>query len=292
MHDASGSSARWPGATIRAASKRLLAATLAVVAVAALAGCRLVTDVGVSVHPDGTGSLALRVVVDGELVAATPNLATGLQLQDAATAGWTVNGPEPLEGGGLMVTLSHGFGSLPDATTLLASLGPPFDGISLSRTQTDTEVVTELHGRLTLPGGSFEAFADTDLLGTLGGAPFGDELASAGATPATAMTVELRVELPGRIVSQSGGRIDDEASTTQEHSAVVVWRAPLDGSVSEIAARAVFGDAAAGGGGLPGWIGTIALVAAVVWLAVGGFVAWQMWQAQQRRRHRRVRRSY
>lgn len=251
-----------------------------------LAGCRLGTDVGVNVNPDGSGALALRAVVDAEVVSAVPNLAAALQLHDATAAGWAVDGPTATTGGGLAVTLSHSFASLADANTLLASLGPPLGGLTLSRVQTETEVVTELAGTLVLPGGSFDAFADTDLLAAVGSGPFATELAASGATPSAAMTVELRVELPGRIVMQTGGDVDDEAVRNQEHSEVVMWRAPLDGSSTEIAARAVFGNVA-GSSGLPGWLGTTALVGAALWLAAGAFVAWQMWQAQQRRRYRR-----
>lgn len=256
-----------------------------------LAGCRLTTDVGVSVHPDGSGSVVLRVVVDGEVTAAVPNLAGALQLHDAAAAGWAVSGPTGLDGGGLMVTLSNTFGTLTDANTLLTSFGPPFTALTLSRTQSETEVVTELAGVLSLPGGSFDAFADSELLAALGGGAFADELAASGATPASAMTVDLRVELPGRVVAHAGGRIEDDAMTTQEHSEVLVWRAPLDGSSTEISARAAFGNVA-GGGGLPGWLGTVALIAAAAWLLAGAFIAWRMWQAQQRRARSARRRQY
>ena len=110
---------------------------------------------------------------------------------------------------GWRVTLRHPVTSAEEATNLLASLGPPFDGMRLERTPSvDGEETTfALSGQLTLPAG-FDSFADSDLLAAVGGTPYADDLAAAGATPAG-------VDVGGPARRPAGrGRGDDGHATT------------------------------------------------------------------------------
>ena len=72
----------------------------------------------------------MTAVADADVVAQAPGLAESLQFADAVAAGWVVEGPTATEDGGLTVTLRHPVTSAEEATNLLASLGPPFTGMT------------------------------------------------------------------------------------------------------------------------------------------------------------------
>lgn len=245
-----------------------------------LAGCQLGVDVGVTVNPDGTGQVTVTAVVDAEVVDQAPGLAGALQLTDATAAGWEAGTPTATDDGGLTVTLSHPFASAEEATSLLNSLGPPFAGVTLTHAIGEDSVTVTVAGSLTLPGGTFDAFADAELVGAVGGVPFAEQLAAAGATPASSMAVELALELPGEVVETTGERRDG----------AVVWTAPLDGSTTDLATRSVLTAGGGGSGSLSGVVSTIALVAGIVWLVGGAVLFWRVLQARNRRRHRSPRR--
>src|SRR5438477_12890993 len=84
-------SAGWPRAT------RLLAVSAALVV---LCGCRIGVQVGVEAGPDGRGSVQAVVSLDREAAGAVPDLAAGLRVDDLRAAGWTVQGPRSVGGGG------------------------------------------------------------------------------------------------------------------------------------------------------------------------------------------------
>jgi len=225
------------------------------VCVAALlvaAGCRVDVTVDLVVRPDGTGELAVTAVADAAVVDAAPGLAGDLRFEDATAAGWVVEGPTATPDGGLTVTLRHGASSVEEATTLLQSLGPPFADVRIDRTIDGDATSTALSGRLVLDGG-FAAFTDSDLLASVGGTPFADDLAAAGATPVDSMSVELRASLPGAIET-SGSAADG----------TVTWSAPLDGSSVDLATRAEQRPA-------PAWasfVSATALILLVAWIAL------------------------
>ena len=121
-------------------------------------------------------------------------------------AGWTVEGPTPTDDGGLTVTLGHPVTSAAEATNLLASLGPAVHRCprrAHDRRRRD-------HGDACRVGSTwasgFDAFANSELLASAGGAPFADELD--GLTPAETMSVVLRADLPGEVVETTGERRD------------------------------------------------------------------------------------
>lgn len=262
----------------RAGRRRWTAVVGVFVTVLVLAGCKLDVGVGVTVNADGTGEVAVTAVVDADVVAQAPGLAGALQLTDATTAGWSVDPPVATEDGGLSVSLRHQFASVEEATVLLGSLGPPFAGITLTHVVTDDDVTVTVAGALTLPGGTFDAFADAELLAAVGGVPFAAQLTAAQATPASAMTVRLTLRLPGEIAETTGDQSDGG----------VTWTAPLDGSTADVATRSVLG--AGGGGGGGSILSTVALVAGIVWLVGGGVLIWRVVQARNRRRLRALHR--
>ena len=243
--------------------------------VALLAGCRLDTDVELTIGADGTGELVVTAVADADVVAQAPGLSDSLQFTDAVAAGWVVEGPEATDDGGLTVTMRHPVTSAEDATNLLASLGPPFTDMRLERTVGDDGETTtsNLSGLFVLPSG-FDSFADSDLLAAVGGTPFADELTASGATPTDSMSVTLRAELPG----------DVEETTGEADGGALVWDAPLDGSTAQVAATSVQRPP---GGGWATAMATIALVLLVVWIVAATVFIVSVARARARRRRRR-----
>lgn len=254
-------------------------AALSLVLLWVLAACRVDVSVDLTIGPDGTGELTVAAVADADVVQQAPGLADDLRFDDAAAAGWVVDGPTATETGGLSVTLRHPATSAAEATNLLASLGPPFADMRLERTPAEDgeETTVVLSGQLTLPAG-FDSFADSDLLAAVGGTPYADELAAAGATPADSMSVALRAELPGEI-EETTGREEDEA---------LAWDAPLDGTALAVSARTV--QRPPSGGGWAGPVSTISLVLLVLWVAAAAAFIVSVARARSRRAKARRRR--
>lgn len=252
--------------------------TALVVAVVALTGCRLDVTADLTIEPDGTGELVVTAVADDELVARKPGLADDLRLDDAVAAGWVVQGPTaPEEGGGLTLTLRHPVTSAAEATNLLASLGPPFSGVTLERTlgpEGSNEATTSLSGQLQLTGG-FDAFADSDLLAAVGGTPFAADLAATGATPAESVSVTFRADLPGEVESTTGDAADG----------ALEWQAPLDGQGLDVATTTA--QRPDSGSSWAGPVSMLALVLLVVWVLVSIVVIVLVVRARQRRGRRR-----
>jgi hypothetical protein len=252
-----------------------------VVGAIVLTACRLDVDVSTTVDADGTGDVIVVGVIDKDVVDRVPGLAGSLVLEDATTAGWVVEGPTATETGGLTVTLRHPFTTVQEAANLVNSLGPPFTDIAFERSASDEEVAVAIAGTLTLPGGTWDAFADQALITATGGTPFAAQLQESGANPAQSMSVELAVRLPG----------DIEQSNGDTREGAVVWSAPLDGTSLDVSARSVL-RAGGGNGGWAGPLGTVALVLLIAWLIAGIVLALLVVRARNRRRNRPLRRLY
>lgn len=251
----------------------LIATLLALVGV--LAGCRVDVEVALTIGPDGTGELVVSATADAEVVEQAPGLADDLRFEDAVAAGWVVDGPTATTDGGLVVVLRHPVTSAGDATNLLASLGPPFDAVTLERSTVDDETTTTLSGRLELTAG-FDSFADADLLAAVGATPFAAEIAAAGATPADALSIVLRADLPGEV----------DETTGDSTGGALRWDAPLDGSSRELTTRT--SQRPASGGSWAGPLSALALVLLVAWVLVSITAIVLVVRARQRRGRRRA----
>jgi len=243
----------------------------------ALVGCRLDIAVDMVVEPDGTGTIAVLLTADAELVAAVPNIADELATDDIVAAGWVLDGPVETPGGGLSVTLRHGFFSAEEATNLLNSLGPPFTQMSMTTNASGDDTTIRLNGLLGLPDG-FESFADDDLITAVGSVPFEAEIAAAGVTPESSMGATITATLPGDID-------DSRTNGTDVGEGRLEWVVPLDGTIDDWRAVAVQSP------GDDRWwarpLSVIALVALVAWVTFMtffiGYVAWARWQRSRGR---------
>ena len=236
----------------------------------ALAGCRVDVVVDLTLAEDGTGELVVTAVADADVVEQVPGLAEDLRVEDAVAAGWTVDGPTATDTGGLTITLRHAVSSAEEASNLLASLGPPFVNVRLTRTSDGDATTTELSGQLVLENG-FDSFADSDLLSAAGGTPFAADLDAT--TPEQSMSVQLRTTLPG----------DIEETTGTDVEGVLEWSAPLDGSALDLTTSTVQRPG-------PTWASILSVTALVllgVWLVLAGAFLVSVARVRRRRARRR-----
>ncbi len=230
-------------------------------------------------EPDGTGTVTVAAVADADLVQRVPGIADDLRLEDAVARGWVVDGPTAAPDGSMATTLTHPFRSKDELANLLNSIGPPFVDMQAARNTENDQTTNAIDGTLVLANG-FESFADADLITAVGGLPFADEIAAAGATPESALSFTFRVALPGELIGSETGR--------EVGDGVIEWTAPLDGSSVGLFTSTVQRPAGQGGA----WarpLSQVAFVALVAWVAVAaafiGFVAW----ARRTKRARRER---
>ena len=254
---------------------------LVVLGVLVLAGCRLEVTVDVAMDPDGTGTVTARAVADPDLVAQFPDLIDDLRLGDAVANGWVVDGPTLVEGGGAAVVLTHPFSSAEELANLLSSIGPPLTQMAAARTvDVDGRVTNGINGVLVLPDG-YQSFADTDLIGAVGGLPFGDEIAANGVAIDEAFSFTYRVALPGRLESAETG--------TDVGDGVIQWVAPTDGSSVGLYIATVQ-PAPGSGSSWAGPVATIAFVALVAWvIAAAAFIGVVAVVRRNKRRRREAR---
>jgi hypothetical protein len=185
-------------------------ALLAVVAIGALGACRVDTAVKVAVNPDGTGTVAVTVIADADVVAAEPGLAQELKVDDLTQSGWTVTGPTSTPTGGLSVILTHPFTNVASANAVLGELGGPGGPVSqldVAVKNSGGEVRWSFSGLLDLSKG-LSAFGDSALVSATGGAPWLSALTAKGLVPGDVAAVSVDVALPGTTLASAG------ASTT------------------------------------------------------------------------------
>jgi hypothetical protein len=198
-----------------------------------VAGCRLDVDVATNVSEDGSGTVAVTLRADGELVSRAPGLVADLRFDDAVTAGWTVAGPTPTADGGVTMTMTKPFATPEQATAVLAEIsGPegPLRGIVVAQQRSFARLETSVRGQLGVD--ALDAFGDAELVRALGGVALADRV-----TPqqfAQGFSVVLRFVLPGQIVATNG----------EAQGGTVTWRA-TPGTVIALEAVAELVDTAA-----------------------------------------------
>jgi hypothetical protein len=268
-----------PGAS--SGRRTVLAARLAllVVGVLVLAGCQLNVTADVVVQPDGSGRVVVQADADAELVERVPTLADDLVLDDFVDAGWVVDGPTPRPDGGLSLTLSRDFEGDDEATSLLRSLGPPFNDLAIGRREDGDTATNTVRGNLGLPNG-LASFADDDLVAAVGSVPFADQFERDGVDPATAIDARLVVTLPGAL--------DDGTNAEEIDGGRLLWMVPTDGAT--LAAAAQTEQAASTGTAWARPVATLALVALVAWVVFMtvfiGYVAFARSRRARRYRQR------
>lgn len=231
----------------------------------ALSGCNVDTAVSLLVEPDGSGRVAVTVVIDSEARSQAPGLKDDLKVADLEANGWQVDGPDETDDGGLTVTISHGFDTPQQATVLLSSINGtkgPLKGVTLARSGSDANSTWSLDGTLEVNGG-LEAFVDNETLQRLGVTPYAAQVENSGLDLGAAVTLRFVAVVPGDLAETTGQR-DGNA---------VVWRIPMDGTSTLVTTRSENVDVAASVariaqpvliGLLVVWVGGIGVLAMMV----------------------------
>jgi hypothetical protein len=150
------------------------------VLVLVLAGCRVDATTRVEVAEDGSGTVTVEVVLDQEAADRVPDLAEQLRVRDLRRTGWEITGPEPADGGGVVITATKGFFEPEQMATVLDEIGgnrgPVLDP-SLERTRTFGTTAYDFAGTLDLSRG-IATFSDRQLTRLLDGFPIGQDQAA------------------------------------------------------------------------------------------------------------------
>ncbi len=208
------------------ARPQFVRALVVVATCALLTSCRVDSVVTLDVEPDGSGTLAIVTTADAEVVAKYPNLASELSFDDAKAAGWSVSDVATTPEGAMQVRVAHHFVNPEEATDLLGQLSSefgPFKDLVLTRTGKDTDSTWNLVGKLQVNDG-LKAFADPQLLTTIGASPFQATLANSGLDIGQAVGVTFNLKLPGEI----------ESTTGIFKFGTVQWNAAFDGSTQDL----------------------------------------------------------
>ena len=208
------------------ARHKFVRALVVVATCALLTSCRVDSVVTLDVEPDGSGTLAIVTTADAEVVAKYPNLASELSFEDARAAGWSVSDVATTPEGAMQVRVAHNFVNPEEATDLLGQLSSefgPFKDLVLTRTGKDTDSTWNLVGKLQVNDG-LKAFADPQLLTTIGASPFQATLANSGLDIGQAVGVTFNLKLPGEI----------ESTTGIFKFGTVQWNAAFDGSTQDL----------------------------------------------------------
>lgn len=237
-----------------------------------LTACRVDVRLEIDAADDGSGTIAVTVDIDNQAVTLMPGLAEDLRVDDLLASGWTIDGPTPVNNGGVRVVLGYEFESPDEATRALQQInGPngPLLNPVLKRTVVDRDVSTTLDATLQFVGGA-EAFSDPELSSLLGSAPWSSTAAKLGLDPMQSVSFTLVARLPGEI----------RKSTGTEAEGGVVWSAPLDGSSQTVVIGTV--DTKVDGGVWKA-VATVIGIVLAAWLILMGVLILLVMFARRRR---------
>ena len=204
---------------------RVIHAVAAVLALVLLGGCRV--GVSVEVRPDTTGGGHVRatVTLDAEAARQVPDLAEQLRVDDLRAAGWTIDGPAALPGGGATVSATKPFVTSDGAARALDELGGGFGSLRLGIDRGFWKSTSTLEGDVDLSAG-LAAFGDEELAGVVGHPTLGLDTAAVerelGRPLGDVVAVELVGDLPGRV----------DANAPESRAGAPVWPVPLGGRVA------------------------------------------------------------
>ncbi len=186
--------------------RRLLLGITLAGALLATSACEVGVGVDVDVAENGSGTVAVGISLDRAAADALGDLASQLDLQDLALAGWDVTGPAREADNLLWVRATKHFGSAEELPTVLAEIAGPdvFDGFQLRRRTEFAEQTWEVAGQVdpaaALPE-LFDTLAFNQGLGERVRGAVGD---FGGNVPLEGLTVRLSIDLPGDLTAGDG----------------------------------------------------------------------------------------
>ena len=187
-------------------TRRLLLGITLAGALLATSACQVGVGVDIDVAENGSGTVAVGVSLDRAAADALGDLASQLDLQDLALAGWDVTGPAREADNLLWVRATKRFGSTEELPAVLAEIAGPdvFGGFELRRRTEFAEQTWEVSGQVdpaaALPE-LFDTLAFNEGLGERVRGATGD---FGGNVPLEGLTVRLSIDLPGDLTSGAG----------------------------------------------------------------------------------------
>lgn len=200
-------------------------------AVVLLGACRVETTVGVSVDDDGSGQIAVDVVLDADAVRRVGDVKEEIRTSDLRAAGWEVEGPQPVDGGGQRLRVSRPFNTPQEAEAIFRSLATPespFGRVDIDQRRGFWSTKTTFAATVDLSGG-LEAFSDPQLSEALGGQPLGvpaEQLEQRlGAALDRVFQLRVAARLPGDIESNAPRQLRGGAMWTPKLGETVTLEA-------------------------------------------------------------------
>ena len=223
-----------------------------------LTACRVDAAVEIRVDDVGTGLVSVLVVADADALARVPELASGLRLDDARDAGWTVEGPTPRGDGGVEVGAWKRFESasqLPAVLDELAGAGVIFTDVRLEQSRSFARTDYDF-GVSVNPSPPLAAFSDDAVAAMLDGHYLGrpiDELVAAAWPLEDALELEFSLTLPesdegieaspgtwdGKILVEVGG---NRAFAPEVDGSTATWRFSYGDQPVRVGASTTLGD--------------------------------------------------
>lgn len=202
---------------------------MAMVAVGALSACRARVSVEVEAGAGGAGHVRATVTLDREAALQVTDLADQLRVGDLRSAGWEVDGPRAVAGGGVVVRATKSFASAVGANRALEELGRPFAPLRLRVDRGWWRTSAALEGEVDLSAG-LGALGDEELAAVVGGATLGLDPAAVerelGRPLAEMLDFELVADLPGTV----------DSNAPEARGGAAVWPVALGGAVAVRAA--------------------------------------------------------
>ena len=213
--------------------RRVIAPLVLLISTIALAGCKVELNTTVNVADNGSGTITVTALADAEVAQRAPELGESLNLDDLRAAGWNVEVQNPAPDGGLSIVAQRPFANTDEAGFFLAQISGedgPLRGLTLTRTGRLNDATYTITGSGGLPKG-LAGFADAEALAILGSSPFDQTLVRSGLALSEALTMSLRITLPGKVLTTDGvvaPRADDDVTST------ISWDIPVDGLTTDI----------------------------------------------------------
>jgi hypothetical protein len=210
-----------------------------VVAALVLTGCRVDATTTVTMADDGSGMVAVEVVLDREAFLRVDDLRRQLRIDDLEDAGWVITGPEATEDQGRRLVAEKPFADPAEGTAVLSEItgdDGSLQAATLTRDKQFGRVEQGFEATLDLSGG-IETFSDADLTDLLNDLPIGQDVATLeeelGAPLSELTSFTVVVDLPAGDVSTAG----DPEVTETENRRVFTWQGALGDQPVELAAE-------------------------------------------------------
>jgi hypothetical protein len=216
-----------------------LPVALSLLIVVVASACEVRTNFPLVVADDGSGTVEVAVDLDAEAVAQLPDLdgdgvsdaadlAALVRDDDLVAAGWTVEGPDTGDDGGVRLQANRTFGTPGEADRVLAELTGPSGALrdlGVTRSESFGRTRYRFEGTADLSGG-LEAFGDEGLAAALEGEALGEDAAAIeeriGRPLADTFTLEVTARLPGGSTSWSP-RLGDAPLDMRSDSTSYDW---------------------------------------------------------------------